>query len=153
MVPLITSRGRRASRSPRNEASLMYSLSLMSEEGVDIPGSEPLYSIRSLTKKFGTRIALSSVTLTFYKNEMSVVYGKNGSGKTTLLQVMAGMLSKTSGQLTFHSNIYSPNYSFYQLLGYCPQHNPLPLNFTLSQLCSLFLGLTGQNQSSRQRIS
>ena len=64
---------------------------------------------------------------------------------------MAGLVPKTTGHLTLHSNLYGPQARFNQLLGYCPQDNPLPSNFTLSQLCRIFLWLSGDGRMAKQQ--
>jgi ABC-type multidrug transport system ATPase subunit len=57
-----------------------------------------LISIRGLTKKFGSTIALDSVTLSF-EGRVNLVLGTNGSGKSTLINVIAGITYPQEGTL------------------------------------------------------
>src|SRR5687768_11491292 len=51
---------------------------------------EYIYSVRNLTKKYGTKEVLRGITLAFYYGAKIGVIGHNGSGKSTLLRVMSG---------------------------------------------------------------
>ncbi len=55
---------------------------------------------RGLTKRFGSRVALSSVSFEARTGELIAVIGPNGAGKTTLLSILAGVLAPTEGELT-----------------------------------------------------
>ncbi len=54
--------------------------------------------IENLTKKFGTREAVKSLTLSIGQGEIFGLLGPNGSGKTTLIRMLCGLLSPTSGR-------------------------------------------------------
>ena len=56
-------------------------------------------SARSLTKRFGSRTALSAVSFELSAGELVGVIGPNGAGKTTLLSILAGVLTADEGEL------------------------------------------------------
>ena len=58
-------------------------------------------SIKSLYKKFGTRLVLDNVNFDIHKGEIFVIMGGSGSGKSTLLRMMTGAIQPTSGQVFF----------------------------------------------------
>ncbi|MCK6538495.1 MAG: ABC transporter ATP-binding protein [Anaerolineales bacterium] len=65
----------------------------------------PILSIRSLGAMFtnengGLRV-LEDVTFDVHPREFVCVLGPSGSGKTTLLRLVAGLLTPTTGQITF----------------------------------------------------
>ena len=57
-------------------------------------------SVRGLTKRFGTRAALESVSFELAPGELVGIVGPNGAGKTTLLSILAGVLSADEGEMT-----------------------------------------------------
>src|ERR1700687_353912 len=56
--------------------------------------------IENLTKKFGSREAVKSLTLSIGQGEIFGMLGPNGSGKTTLIRMLCGLLAPTTGRAT-----------------------------------------------------
>ena len=50
-----------------------------------------------LSRRFGRRVAIRTLTFAVHDGECLSVFGPNGAGKTTLLRVLAGLLRPTSG--------------------------------------------------------
>ena len=63
--------------------------------------TEPLLSVRSLTKHFGGIIANSDVDLDVGHGEVHAMIGPNGAGKTTLVGQLSGEIRSTSGKIVF----------------------------------------------------
>jgi ABC-2 type transport system ATP-binding protein len=55
---------------------------------------------RSLTKRFGSRVALNAVSFDLRPGELVGIVGPNGAGKTTLLSILAGVLDPDEGELS-----------------------------------------------------
>ena len=53
-----------------------------------------------LTKRYGSRAALSSVSFEARPGELLAVIGPNGAGKTTLLSILAGTINPDSGSVS-----------------------------------------------------
>jgi ABC-type Fe3+/spermidine/putrescine transport system ATPase subunit len=58
-------------------------------------------NIRSLTRKFGTMVAVDDVNLEIASGEMIALLGPSGCGKTTTLRMLSGLLNPTEGDITF----------------------------------------------------
>ncbi|WP_407157205.1 ATP-binding cassette domain-containing protein [Bradyrhizobium sp. STM 3557] len=62
--------------------------------------SEPLLSVRGLTKRYGSGgAAIDGVTFSAVAGEILGIIGPNGAGKTTLLEAVAGLLPVNSGDV------------------------------------------------------
>ena len=54
---------------------------------------------KSLTKRYGRKVALNEINLNFEEGRIVGLLGPNGSGKTTLIKLLNGLLTPTSGEL------------------------------------------------------
>lgn len=59
-----------------------------------------MVELRDVSKHFGDVVALRELSLGVHKGEFLTLLGPSGSGKTTLLNVIAGMLSPTTGEVS-----------------------------------------------------
>jgi branched-chain amino acid transport system ATP-binding protein len=58
--------------------------------------------IENVTKRFGSLVAVDSVSLTVQPGELRAVIGPNGAGKTTFFNMISGFLSPSAGKITFN---------------------------------------------------
>jgi heme exporter protein A len=56
--------------------------------------------LRSLTRRYGERLALADVTLSLEAGQTLAVLGPNGAGKTTLLRLLATLLRPHAGEVS-----------------------------------------------------
>ncbi|MCH2374848.1 MAG: energy-dependent translational throttle protein EttA [Planctomycetes bacterium] len=66
---------------------------------------EMLITVKDLTKVFGDREILSSLTFTVHRDARIGVLGHNGSGKSTFLKILAGEDTEISGVVKHAPNI------------------------------------------------
>ena len=61
----------------------------------------PLLETRNVSKFYGPIRALENVSMAVREGELVSVVGPNGAGKTTLVNLLAGLLSPSSGEVEF----------------------------------------------------
>jgi len=94
--------------------------------------SNNLLEIKNLSKIYhtdtGEVFALKDITFDVKENEFISIVGPSGCGKSTILTILAGILNKTSGEISF--NISNPK------LGYMLQEDALfPWRTVLDNAC------------------
>ena len=57
-----------------------------------------IYAV-GLTRRFGSRVAVDSVSFEIGRSEIVALLGPNGAGKTTTLRMLAGLIAPTSGSV------------------------------------------------------
>ncbi len=57
---------------------------------------------KSITKKFGSKIAVNNVSMRLEPGHIYAMLGPNGSGKTTWMKMGAGLIKPTDGQMLFN---------------------------------------------------
>jgi ABC-2 type transport system ATP-binding protein len=55
---------------------------------------------RSVSKRYGDRLALTDVSMSADRGEIVAIIGPNGAGKTTLLSIIAGIQDSDGGEIT-----------------------------------------------------
>lgn len=78
-----------------------------------------LLSISNLSKKFNGTFAVKNLNYQFAPHKCIALIGPNGAGKTTTLQMIAGLLTSTSGIIEFEQR---KEIDRRKLIGYLPQH-------------------------------
>ena len=61
--------------------------------------TEPLLSIRNLTKRFGGLAAVNEVSWDIYPGEVVALLGDNGAGKSTLIKCISGVYQADEGEI------------------------------------------------------
>ena len=73
------------------------------ENGRGASGTEgaTLLSVRGLTKRYPSVLALAGVDFDLRAGEVHVLFGENGAGKSTLISILAGANQPTAGEVLF----------------------------------------------------
>ena len=61
--------------------------------------TEPVVAISELTRRFGAKTALASVSLSLERGTVYGLVGANGAGKTTLIRHILGLLRAQQGSV------------------------------------------------------
>ena len=65
--------------------------------------SSPAVELRGVTLSYGAFTAVKNVSLSIDKGSFVTLLGPSGCGKTTILRALAGLVTPTSGQITYFS--------------------------------------------------
>lgn len=77
----------------------------------------------SLTKHFGSLVAVKDLSLEVYEGEIFGFLGPNGAGKTTSINMMCGLLKPDAGQVLVHGKpVSNGDASTRSQVGMCPQN-------------------------------
>ena len=89
--------------------------------------SEPIIDVSELTRRFGARTALASVSLSLPRGAVYGLVGANGSGKTTLIKHLLGLLRADSGSVrVFGLDPVADPVAVLSRIGYLSEENDLP---------------------------
>ena len=102
--------------------------------------------IDRLTKQYENKIAVDRMSLNLEKGVTGLL-GANGAGKTTLMRMMVGLLSPTSGEITYYG-IPVRSEEFRNLLGYLPQDFGYYPEFSGKDFLMYFCALKGLNKKA-----
>lgn len=93
-----------------------------------------MITLQSVTKTFGMKEAVTSLSFSVKEGEIVGFVGPNGAGKTTTMRLITGLLHPTSGTVRlFDSDPIEKRLSVLSRLGYLPENNPLPLDMTVEE--------------------
>ena len=103
---------------------------------------EAAISVRSLSRRFGKRLALDAVTLEIGRGELFAVVGADGAGKTTLLQSLCAILDPSAGVVKIGDlDSVRDAASIHRLLGYVAQSYSLYADLTVAENLDFFAAI------------
>ena len=85
--------------------------------------SDPILSIRGLTKTYGTGVeALKPIDLEIERGEIFALLGPNGAGKTTMINIVCGIVTATAGEVLVDGKNWQADYRYArERIGLVPQ--------------------------------
>ena len=87
--------------------------------------------VRSVTKSFGSFVAVADVSLTVPTGELVALLGPSGSGKTSLLRIIAGLERADRGQVLFEGEDATVRDVRHRGVGFVFQHYALFRHMTV----------------------
>ncbi|HEX7184337.1 MAG TPA: ABC transporter ATP-binding protein [Thermoanaerobaculia bacterium] len=89
--------------------------------------NESVVNVSELTRRFGARTALASVSLSMSRGAVYGLVGANGAGKTTLIKHVLGLLSAESGSVrVFGLDPVADPVGVLSRIGYLSEENDIP---------------------------
>ena len=91
---------------------------------------------KSLTKRYGRKVALNEINLNLEEGRIVGLLGPNGSGKTTLIKLLNGLLTPTSGEIRIDGNL--PGIHTKSVVSYLPDKDYLGDEMSFNECTKLF---------------
>ena len=89
-------------------------------------GPTPAISLRSVSKRYGSRVIIHDLSFAVARGEIVGFLGPNGAGKTTTMRMIAGYTAATSGRvLVAGHDMATRNVEAARRIGYLPERPPL----------------------------
>ncbi len=113
-----------------------------------------MIEIHHLTKRYGSRTAVSDLSLTVEPGKIYGFLGPNGAGKSTTMNIMTGCLSATEGSVLIDGHdIFEEPDKAKALIGYLPELPPVYPDMTPREYLTFVARAKGVNKAERaQRI-
>ena len=112
-----------------------------------------MLQLRSVTKRYGSLVALNDVSLDIARGEFFGLLGPNGAGKSTVMSLVAGLRAPDNGSLTLDgAPLTAANAAARLGLGLVPQHIALYPELSADQNLRIFgelYGLRGADLRAR----
>uniref|UniRef100_T1IS52 Uncharacterized protein n=1 Tax=Strigamia maritima TaxID=126957 RepID=T1IS52_STRMM len=116
-------------------------------EPVSLPAG---IQLRHLTKVFGKKVVVNSITLNMYQGQITVLLGHNGAGKTTTMSMLTGLITPSKGTARIYGfDIRHEMTGVRTSLGLCPQHDVLFPELTVQEHLQFFYKLKGADSGGR----
>src|SRR6185436_10411379 len=102
-------------------------------EGNDM--NESVVKVSELTRRFGAKMALDSVSLSLPRGAVYGLVGANGAGKTTLIKHLLGLLRAETGSVrVFGLDPVADPVGVLSRIGYLSEENDLPAWMRVDEL-------------------
>ena len=120
-----------------------------------MPQERTMIQVKDLTKEYGTKLAVDSISFEVHSGEVLGFLGPNGAGKSTTMKMLTCYLAPTAGsaQLGGH-DVMEDSLAVRSLVGYLPENTPLYTDLTtleMLEFVSSVRGVAGDRKEARLR--
>lgn len=91
-----------------------------------------IVTLENVTKKYGHRVAIENISVSFEEGKITGFLGLNGAGKSTTMKIITTYFKPTSGKVYVDSiDVVEKPYKIRKLIGYLPENFPIYDNLTV----------------------
>jgi ABC-2 type transport system ATP-binding protein len=113
-----------------------------------------MISVEGLSKTYGRRAALDSVSFEVPKGEIFGFVGPNGAGKTTTLRILAALLEPTAGRAVIDgADVVEHPDRVHERLGYMPDFFGVYDQLTAAEYLDFYAACYRQPKARRKKIA
>ena len=109
--------------------------------------NEYILQCNELTKKFGSKTALSKIDIKLKRGKITGLLGPNGSGKTTLIKLANGLLHPDGGEIFIDGK--TPGAESKAIVSYLPEKTYLNDYMTVKEIIQFFCDFYSDFDKSR----
>ena len=111
-----------------------------------------ILDVTGLTKKFGQFTAVDNISFSLKEGKILGLLGPNGAGKTTTIQMLLGVLTPTSGTITYFGKDLNTNRSeIMEQINFSSTYTNLPWELTVEENF-IFMSYLYQISNRKERI-
>lgn len=108
-----------------------------------------MISVENLTKYYGSKCALDSISFTAEDCEVVGLLGPNGAGKTTTMRILTGYFPPTSGTAVIAGiDVVSNPAAVREKIGYLPETVPLYKDMTVCEFLDFAASIKGVDRKN-----
>lgn len=108
--------------------------------------------IKELTKKYGEKTAVDSLTLSIEEGELFSLLGVNGAGKTTTIKMLSCLSAPTSGDaLLLGKSIVTEQDEVKRIINVSPQETAVARNLTVRENLELIAEIHGFSRDEAKK--
>lgn len=113
-----------------------------------------MIKVENLSKHYGTKKAVDSISFSAKKGEILGLLGPNGAGKTTTMNMITGYTSSTSGSIIVGGmDIVENPIEVKKCIGYLPEHPPLYPDMTVNEFLNFVYDLKKIRVNKKEHIA
>lgn len=113
--------------------------------------ANPIITLDSVTKKFGSFVAVDNISLAVKQGEVIGFVGENGAGKTTTINMLLGFTSPSKGEVEVFGRVMRPTnaHKAHRYIGYASGDMALPDHMTGEQYIKFVMAQTPGKHAKR----
>jgi len=103
---------------------------------------KPILEVENLTKTFGDFKAVNNISFTVCEGEIVGLLGPNGAGKTTTIQMLLGIMTQTSGTVSYFGKEFTQHREeILSKINFASAYSHLQSRITVRQNLTIMAGL------------